>query len=56
MITIDLNSEAGAKLADYASSPGVYKISIDVRGENHVAIKVNEAMWSHTMRANFLDA
>jgi hypothetical protein len=53
MFVIDMASEAGARLEAALALPSTHKVSIDVRGPNHVAIKVNENMWTHTMRANF---
>lgn len=53
MLTIDIATEAGAKLEQMMKLPGTYTIRIDERGPHHVALKRNEGMWTHTMRANF---
>lgn len=48
MITIPMNSEAGAALRQMCDMRSTYKVSVEIRAEG-VALKRNENVWTATL-------
>lgn len=54
ILVISRDSEAGIELARALADPDTYKVSIDERSGNRVAIKVNEQMWSPALSTEYM--
>lgn len=53
MIVIHTDSEASVELARIVSDPNTYKVSLDERSNNRVAIKQNERMWTAALETEY---
>lgn len=49
ILVIERDSEAFIELAEALAFPTTYKVSLDVRRDG-IAIKINEQMWTPTLR------